>query len=157
MSEQTTQDSLYSVPVKMDKFVCRSLGATTIKDLIKNKEISGISLKEAAGVKANRPDVLIMNADKRVIVFIEMKSQGSFASKKAIENAKKQELNAAKKVRAKIYVISDGDVFLWFNPRTGNQILDEDGRPVTKKSIQKVYQMKKTARWQNLLTMSATA
>lgn len=31
MSEQTIQDGLYSIPVKLDKFVCRSLGVTTIK------------------------------------------------------------------------------------------------------------------------------
>lgn len=133
MSEQTTQDSLYSVPVKMDKFICRSFGATTIKDLIKNKEISGISLKDASGVKTNKPDVLILNSDKQVVVFIEMKLPGAFSTKKDREKAKKQELDVAKKIKSKIYVISDGDVFLWFNPLTGNQILNENGSPVTRK------------------------
>ena len=42
MSEQTIQDGLYSIPVELDKYTCRSLGATTIKDLVKNKEISGL-------------------------------------------------------------------------------------------------------------------
>ena len=31
MSEQTIQDGLYSIPVELDKYTCRSLGATTIK------------------------------------------------------------------------------------------------------------------------------
>ena len=35
MSEQTIQNELYSIPVKIsDKYICRSLGATTIKDLV---------------------------------------------------------------------------------------------------------------------------
>lgn len=46
MPEQTIQDGLYSIPVKLDMFICRSLGATTIKDLVKNKEISGLTIKE---------------------------------------------------------------------------------------------------------------
>ena len=36
MSEQTIQEGLYSIPVQLDKYICRSLGATTIKDLVKN-------------------------------------------------------------------------------------------------------------------------
>lgn len=56
---QTIQDGLYSIPVKLDKFICRSLGATTIKDLVKNKEISGLTIKECEGIKANKPDVLV--------------------------------------------------------------------------------------------------
>lgn len=39
MSEQMIQEGLYSIPVQLDKYVCRSLGATTIKDLVKSKEI----------------------------------------------------------------------------------------------------------------------
>ena len=35
-----------------------------------------------------------------------------------------------KKTRAKIYVISDGSTFIWFNPQTGEHILNEDGSPV---------------------------
>ena len=34
MSEQTIQEGLYSIPVQLDKYICRSLGATTIKDLV---------------------------------------------------------------------------------------------------------------------------
>ncbi len=34
MSEQTIQDGLYSIPVQLDKYTCRSLGATTIKEYV---------------------------------------------------------------------------------------------------------------------------
>lgn len=46
MSEQTIQEGLYSIPVQLDKYICRSLGATTIKDLVKNKEVTGLTIKE---------------------------------------------------------------------------------------------------------------
>ena len=40
MSEQTIQNNLYSVPVTiLDKYTCLSLGATTINDLIKSKQL----------------------------------------------------------------------------------------------------------------------
>lgn len=50
MSEQTIQEDLYAVPVEFDKFICRSLGATTIKAFVKNHEISNLTLKECAGI-----------------------------------------------------------------------------------------------------------
>ena len=64
MSEQTIQDGLYSIPVQLDKYTCRSLGATTIKDLVKNKEITGLTAKECKDIKANKPDVLVLNKNK---------------------------------------------------------------------------------------------
>lgn len=52
MSEQTIQEGLYSIPVQLDKYICRSLGATTIKDLVKNKEVTGLTIKECDKMKA---------------------------------------------------------------------------------------------------------
>lgn len=63
MSEQMIQDSLYSMPVQLGKYTCRSLGATTIIDLVKNKEIAGLTVKECEKIKVNKPDVLILNKD----------------------------------------------------------------------------------------------
>lgn len=64
MSEQTIQDGLYSTPVTFDKYVCRSLGATTIKDLVKNKEIAGLTTKECNSIHAKKPDVLVLDRNK---------------------------------------------------------------------------------------------
>ena len=47
--------------------------------------------------------------------------------------AKIQELEVAKQTKSKIYVISDGNTFIWFNPKTGEHILDENLHPVYKK------------------------
>ena len=133
MSEQTIQDGLYSSPEKFDKYLCRSLGATTIKDLVKNREISGLTLRECNGITANKPDVLILNRNKEIVIFIEMKQPSEFHSEQLKNAAKCQELFVAKKTKAKIYIISDGNTFIWFNPLTGEQILSEDGTPVSRK------------------------
>ena len=102
MSEQTIQDGLYSTPVQLDKYTCCSLGATTIKDLVKNKEISGLTLKECKGIKANRPDVLVLNKNKEIVVFIEMKKPSEFHSEQLKRAAKYQELSVARQTKAKI-------------------------------------------------------
>ena len=134
MSEQTIQNDLYTIPVEIsNRYICRSLGATTIKDLVKSNEISGITLKECKNIKANKPDVLVLNRNKEIIIFIEMKQPSEFNSEYLKTVAKYQELLVAKQTRAKIYVISDGDTFIWFNPLTGEHILDEDGKIIYKK------------------------
>lgn len=134
MSEQTIQDDLYAIPVEIsDKYICRSLGATTIKDLVKNNEISGITLKECKNIKGNKPDVLVLNKNKEIVIFIEMKQPSEFNSEELKRIAKYQELSVAKQTKAKIYVISDGDTFIWFNPLTEKHILGENGKPIFRK------------------------
>lgn len=128
MSEQTMQDDLYSIPVSiLDKYTCWNLGATTIKDLVDTGKIIGVSPSVNAGKK---PDVLIVDKDKRVIVFIEFKKPSEFNTDKKIKAAIEQELDVAIKVGAKIYVVTDGTKFIWINPKTKNRILDEHGNEV---------------------------
>ena len=120
MSEQTIQDGLYSISVKLDKFICRSLGATTIKDLVKNKEISGLNIKECEGIKANKPDVLVLNSDKQIVIFIEMKEPNKLRTEQQRRLAKYQELGVARKTKAKIYMLSDGDFLCGLIQLQGN-------------------------------------
>ena len=70
MSEQTIHDGLYSTLVTFDKYVCRSLGATTIKDLVKNKEISGLTTKECTSIHAKKPDALVLNRNKEIVTYL---------------------------------------------------------------------------------------
>lgn len=130
MSEQTIQDNLYSIPVEFGKYTCRSLGATTIKDLVQSKEIAGITIRQCEKIQAKKPDVLILNQNKEIVIFIEMKTPEQFSSKDKKDKAIWQELNVAKKVKAKIYIVSDGNEFLWINPKTEALILDENEMPV---------------------------
>lgn len=53
MSEQTIQDSLYSIPVTiLDKYTCLSLGATTINDLIKTGKLKSVKVSQNLSKKA---------------------------------------------------------------------------------------------------------
>lgn len=112
MSEQTIQDGLYSIPVQLDKYTCRSLGATTIKDLVKNKEITGLTAKECKDIKANKPDVLVLNKNKEIVIFIEMKTPDEFHSDALKRLAKYQELLVAKQTNPRGDINAD----LWVLP-----------------------------------------
>ena len=47
-----------------------TISEQTIQDLVKNKEISGLTIKECEGIKANKPDVLVLNSDKQIVIFL---------------------------------------------------------------------------------------
>ncbi|SCK02024.1 Probable type I restriction enzyme BthVORF4518P M protein [uncultured Clostridium sp.] len=129
MSEQTIQNDLYSYNVSiLDKYECLSLGATTVKNLIATKRIKKININDKLGDK--KPDVLIIDKLGQVIIYQEQKVPNKFKSEKDIKKAIKQEIEVAKALNAKIYIVSDGEQFIWINPLTGNKILDVDGNPI---------------------------
>ncbi len=125
MSEQTIQDSLYSIPVTiLDKYTCLSLGATTINDLIKTGKLKSVKVSKNLSKK---PDVLIINKNKEVVVFLEFKTPEELNTQAKIDKAIKQEISVAREIGAKIYVVTDGDKYIWLNPLTGNLITDDNG------------------------------
>lgn len=151
MSEQTIQNNLYSIPVTiLDKYTCLSLGATTINDLIKSKELKYVKVSKNLGKK---PDVLIVNKNKEVVVFIEFKKPDEFNTELKKKTAIKQEIEVAKEIGAKIYVVSDGDTFLWLNPITKNFIKDDKGN-VIKREIKPKSEAKKLADFIDLVALS---
>ncbi len=151
MSEQTIQNNLYSTPVTiLDKYTCLSLGATTINDLIKSKELKCVRVAKNLGKK---PDVLIINKNKEVVVFIEFKKPEEFNTELKKKNAIKQEIDVAKEIGAKIYVVSDGNTFLWLNPITKNFINDDKGN-IIKREIKPKSEAKKLADFIDLVALS---
>lgn len=128
MSEQLIQNSIYSTPVIFDKYECYSIGATTVNNLMKSNIIKNVNLKRSLGNK--KPDVLILDDNKNVIIYVEQKIPSKFKSAKDIEGAIKQEIDVAKALGALIYIVSDGDSFIWVNPKTGEKILDENGNEI---------------------------
>ncbi|MBQ5995545.1 MAG: N-6 DNA methylase [Clostridia bacterium] len=153
MSEQTLQDALYSTPVTiLDKYTCLSLGATTINDLVTSKKINAVRVTKYTGKK---PDVLIVNKNKEVIVFIEFKLPEEFNSDKKKEKAIKQELHVAKELNAKIYVVTDGNEFLWINPQTKNFIVDDNGNQI-KREIKPKSESRKLADFIDLVSLSVS-
>lgn len=127
-SEQLIQNSIYSEPVMFDKYECYNLGATTVNSLMKSKIIKDFNLKRGIGSK--KPDVLILDDNKNIIIYVEQKQPSRFKSEKDIENAINQEIDAAKAIQSLIYIVSDGDSFIWINPKTGEKILDENGNDI---------------------------
>ena len=151
MSEQTIQNTLYSIPVTiLDKYTCLSLGATTINDLIKAKELKNIKVSKNLGKK---PDVLIVNKNKEVIVFIEFKKPEEFNTESKKKKAIAQEIDVAREIGAKIYVDSDGDTFLWLNPITKNFIIDDLGNKINRE-IKPKSEAKKLADFIDLVALS---
>lgn len=132
MSEQTIQNNLFSDNVTiLDKYECLSLGATTIRDLIKSGSIACNKVKASVKNKGKKPDVIIVDNSKRVIVYIECKKPEEFNTEKKVQLAIKQEIDVAKELGVKIFVATDGSRFVWVNALTGNYILDEQGEFVS--------------------------
>ena len=130
MSEQTIQNELYSNNVMLlDKYECLNLGATTIKDLISRNVLKNIKVSQKNSIK--KPDVLVIDKDGQVIVYLEQKIPSKFSSEKDIQKAIDQEIDVAKELNSKIYIVSDGTTFIWINPFTKERILDIDSNPIT--------------------------
>lgn len=154
MSEQTIQDSLFSNDVSiLDKYTCLSLGATTINDLMKSGKLKQVKVSKNLSKK---PDVLIINKNKEVVVFLEFKKPEELNTKAKIDKAIKQEIDVAKEIGAKIYIVTDGNKYIWLNPITGNLIVDEKGNQITRK-IDPKAEPKKVAEFIDLVSLSVSS
>ena len=154
MSEQTIQNSLFSNDVSiLDKYTCLSLGATTISDLMKSGKLKQVKISKNLSKK---PDVLIINKNKEVVVFLEFKTPDELNTQAKINKAIKQEIGVAKEIGAKIYIVTDGDKYIWLNPITGNLIVDEKGNQITRK-IDPKSEPKKVAEFIDLVSLSISA
>lgn len=154
MSEQTIQDSLFSNDVSiLDKYTCLSLGATTINDLMKSGKLKQVKVSKNLSKK---PDVLIINKNKEVVVFLEFKTPEELNTQTKIDKAIKQEIGVAKEIGAKIYIVTDGNKYIWLNPVTGNLIVDEKGSQITRK-IDPKAEPKKVAEFIDLVSLSVSS
>lgn len=132
MSEQTIQNDLYSYNVSiLDKYECLNLGATTIRNLMNSKKIRIHNVQD--NVLDKKPDVLIIDKIGDIIIYQEHKVPYKLRSYNDIQKAIEQELYVAKALKAKIYIVTDGEEFIWINPLTGEYILDENGDKLTYK------------------------
>lgn len=130
MSEQTIQNDLYSYNVSiLDKYECLNLGATTIRNLMSSKKIRKYNVPD--NVMDKKPDVLIIDKIGDIIIYQEHKVPYKFRSFNDIKKAIEQELYVAKALNAKIYIVTDGEDFIWINPLTDEYILDENGDKLT--------------------------
>ena len=125
MSEQLKQSEEFSAPIYIGEWRVYDIGATTLNDLIKERVINRHT--SDSGILNKKPDVLVIDTNKEIVLYIESKDDGKLNSEKQISEAIKQEFDASKKVKAKIYAVRDSVKTIWMNPMTGNAILDEHG------------------------------
>lgn len=125
MSEQMKQSEEFSKPIYIGEWRVYDIGATTLKDLIENNVINGHTTD--TNVLKKKPDALVVDTSKEIVLYVESKDDGKLSSDKQINEAIKQEFDISKKVKAKIYAVRDSVKTIWLNPLTGNAILDEHG------------------------------
>ena len=122
MAEQLNKNDYIKHPDKIGALNYYSLGETTIKQLQENKIIASKTKK----FQAKKPDALITDDNKNVIVYIENKDIGELETKEQIKSAFDQEIEVAQAVGAKIYLLTDTVKSYWYNPLTANEIKDEE-------------------------------
>lgn len=126
MAEQINKNDYLNHPDKLGTLNYYSLGETTVKQLQQYKLISSKTRKH----QANKPDALVTNDRGEVLVYIENKDIGKLDSKEDIKKAYEQEFSIAKEIKAKIYLLTDTKKSLWYNVQTGNEILDNNSKPL---------------------------
>lgn len=126
MAEQLQQSMEFSRPIYVGEWRVYDIGAETLNSLFKEDIINEPSNK----IKNKKPDALIVNSDKEIVVYVESKKDSEFSSKSKLDKAIKQELYVAKMIHAKIYIVRDSNMTVWINPKTGNEILDTHGNPI---------------------------
>ena len=122
MAEQLNKNDYIKHPDKIGALNYYSLGETTVKQLQENKIIASRTKK----FQAKKPDALITDDNKNVIVYIENKDIGELETEEQIKSAFEQEIEVARAVNAKIYLLTDTVKSYWYNPITKNEIRDED-------------------------------
>ena len=127
MSEELIQRNLIEAPEKMGNWNFYNIGSTTLKAL-KNARI--IPDKDYEDFEPKKPDALIVKKPI-VIAAVEYKLPKELRTPKQIADAIAQELGTAQALKAKIYIVTDGNKTFWINPLTGNEILQEDGNKIT--------------------------
>ena len=127
MNEELIQRNLVEAPDHMGPWDYYNIGATTLKAL---KAAKIIPKKDYAVFETKKPDVLIVKKPV-VIAAIEYKQPSKLKTQKQIEGAIQQEIGTARALNAKIYIVTDGKKTIWINPLTGNQILSENGKPIS--------------------------
>ena len=142
MAEQLNKNNYILHPDKIGALNYYSLGETTIKQLQKNKIIASRTTQ----YQSKRPDAIITDDRKNVLVYIENKDIGSINTPEKLQAAFNQEIDVAQSLAAPIFIVTDTVTSFWYNVLTREPILNEDGErlsvPFTphenKKSIEKL-------------------
>ena len=117
-----SEELLQTKPHRLDRYVYYRLGATTLRQLRRQKIISVPVPRHLASKK---PDGLIVAPFGSVKAVIEYKLPAELSSPKQLVSAISQEIEVAKCL-CKLLIVSDGDKTFWINALNGERITDED-------------------------------
>jgi type I restriction enzyme M protein len=120
-----SEELLQTKPLELGRYSYFKLGNSTLAQLRKANVISG----PKTSLDKKKPDGLVLGADATVKAFVEYKTPTEFHTKGQQQKAINQEINVAKAL-CNVYIVTDGQTTLWINPKTGNNILREDGSRV---------------------------
>lgn len=142
MAEQLNKNDYLNHPDKIGSLNYYSLGETTIKQLQTNSIINS----KTKSYLAKKPDAIITDDRKNVIVYIENKDIGELDTSEKVCSAIKQEIDVAKAVKAPIFIVTDTVKTYWINTISQEFILDEEGNELNivfkpnenKKSLEKL-------------------
>jgi len=126
MGEELIQRNLIKAPETMGIWKYYNIGSTTLKTL---KEAKIIPNRDYDEYEKKKPDALIVSKPL-VIAAIEYKQPKELRTQNQINAAISQEIGTAQSLGAKLYIVTDGKKTIWLNPRTGNEILFEDGSQI---------------------------
>ncbi|GMG80719.1 N-6 DNA methylase [Bacillus safensis] len=127
MSEELLQRDLIENPEKIGEWDYYNIGSTSVSAL-KNHKI--IKEKDYGTLSRKKPDGIIVT-NKKVIAVVEHKKPTSLVTDKQIQLAIDQEIDVAKKLDAKIYIVTDKvDKTVWVNPLNKELIKDSKGVPL---------------------------
>lgn len=123
MAEQLNKNDYINHPDKIGALNYYSLGETTIKQLQENGIISSKTKK----YPRKKPDAIITNDRKNMLVYVENKDIGELDTDTDIKSAIEQGIDVAAKVNAPIYIATDTTKSFWINVKTKEPIIDEEG------------------------------
>lgn len=118
-----SEELLQRKPIKIGKnWLYWEIGQTTVNQLKKEGIVRNV---DYGSVESKKVDGLLMEY-KKVIAVVEWKTPKEFNTQKKKNKAILQEIEVAKKLRAKLYVLTDGQETLWINVETGNSVKEEN-------------------------------
>ena len=126
MSEELIQRDLLHHPATMGEWFYYNVGNTSLADL---RAAHIIPDRQYTGLERKKPDALVAR-NGRVIAAVEYKRPEKLRTERQIAAAIEQEIATARALRAKVYIVTDGQKAIWVNPETGNRVLDEGGVPL---------------------------
>lgn len=149
MAEELNKNDYIKHPDKIGSLNYYSIGETTIKQLQDNNIINSRTKK----FQSKKPDALITDDNRNVLVYIENKDIGKIDKEEDLQLAINQQIEVARAIKATIFIVTDTVKSYWINPLTKNRILDESGNEFNvvfkpnenKKSLEKIIKNIKTS------------